>query len=56
LWVEVNEKRYRKENLNLDWNSDYCGLAYDAFLEFKRVFIKNGSHMFIKKIFKVIIQ
>ena len=34
---------YPEESLKLDWNSDYFGLAYDAFQDYKNISIKTDS-------------
>jgi inorganic pyrophosphatase/exopolyphosphatase len=47
LWVDLGGRRYPDEALNLDWaNVDYC-LAYDAYQDFKRIFIKTDSIPYI---------
>ena len=53
LWVEMGGKRYPEESLDLDWDNDYYGLAYNAFQDYKKVFIKTDSIPYIgKKDFK----
>jgi hypothetical protein len=57
LWMEIGEKRYSEEFWDLDWdNNNYC-LAYDAFQDFRRIFIKTDSTPYVdKKILKIYIQ
>ena len=38
LWIKLSGRRYPEESLNLDWDTgNYC-LAYNAYLDYKRVF------------------
>jgi hypothetical protein len=41
--------RYPEESLNLDWGSDYFGLAYDAFQDHKNFCFKTDSISYIDK-------
>jgi hypothetical protein len=53
LWLELGGKRYPEESLNLDWDNNYYCMAYNAFLDFKRMCIKTNSFPYIvKKDFK----
>lgn len=43
LWIELGGKRCPEESLNLDSDSNYYCMAYNAFLYFKRISIKSDS-------------
>jgi hypothetical protein len=47
LWVEMGGKSYPEECLDLDWDSCYFCLGYDAFQDY--VFIKTDSIPYISK-------
>jgi hypothetical protein len=49
LWIEIAEKRYPEEFWDLDFDNNYYVLAYDAFQDFKRIFIKTDSIPYIDK-------
>jgi hypothetical protein len=57
LWLENCGKLYPEESLDLDWdNNKYC-LAYNAFQNFKRIFVKTDSIPYVdKKYFNKYIQ
>lgn len=40
VWVEMGGKRYPENFFDLDWDNDHYCLAYDAFQDYKRIFIK----------------
>jgi hypothetical protein len=48
LWMEIREKRYPEESWDLDFDNYYV-LAYDAFQDFKRIFIKTDSIPYVDK-------
>ena len=48
-WIELGKNRYPKELLDLDFDNDYYGLAYDAFQDYKKVFIKTDLIPYVDK-------
>jgi hypothetical protein len=43
LWIEVSGRRYPEETVDLDWNTDKFCLAYNAYLDYKRVYDKTTN-------------
>lgn len=43
LWIEVSGRCYPEETLDLDWDTDKFCLAYNAYLDYKRVFDKTTN-------------
>ena len=43
LWIEVSGRRYPEESLDLDWDIDKVCLAYNAYLDYKKVFNKTSD-------------
>jgi hypothetical protein len=56
-WIELCKNRYPIELLDLNFDNNYYGLAYDAFQDFKKSTLKQTQfHMLIKKVSKVTTQ
>jgi hypothetical protein len=49
LWIEIAEKRYPDEFWDLNFDNNYYVLAYDAFQDYKRIFIKIDSIQYVNK-------
>lgn len=43
IWIEINGKRYPEELENLDWKNKEFSVAYDMYMDYKRVFSKSES-------------
>lgn len=41
IWFEINGKRYPEELENLDWDNGKYSIAYDMYMDYKRVFYKT---------------
>jgi hypothetical protein len=55
IWVDLNEKRYPKEDINMDWDKNYnISVAYEADQSFKKIFTKttNSQPYVYRKDFK----
>jgi hypothetical protein len=48
-WIELGKNRYPKELLDLNFDDNYYGLAYDAFQDFKKIYIKTDSLPYVDK-------
>ena len=43
LWLELGGKLYPEKSLDLDWDNDHYCLAYDAFQDYKKSFVKAAD-------------
>lgn len=43
IWFEINGKRYPEELQNLDWDNNDFTIAYDMYMDYRRIFYKTES-------------